>query len=316
MIQIARMLKNRKGFTLIELLVVIAIIAILVALLLPAVQHAREAARRTSCKNNLKQLTLALHNYHDTHNTFPPGYVHRFGSGAQGSPQANHAGMAWGAMLLPQLEQKNLYQRINAGIPIWDAANQRPREVHLPMFLCPTDRYSLVSNRFVVRDPNASPVEQYAAASYAANWGPATDAVNLDATPEESQGVFYRNSAIGISDILDGASQTLVFGERTNGPIPGSETAGGHSVFENTWVAAVRDIDDPEDDHGHMVLFETQFLPNQNGGDDKGVSAPHFGSSQFAFADGSVHSFDNQIERSVYDALATRAGREFFEPPF
>ncbi len=308
-----RITSRKRGFTLIELLVVIAIIGILVALLLPAVQHAREAARRTSCKNNLKQLALALHNYHDSFNSFPPGYIHKFGPSGS---EASHAGMAWGAMLLPQLEQTNLWKLIDSRIPIWDPQNQRPREVHLAMFLCPTDRYSMSSNRFVVRDENASPVEKYAAASYAANWGPATEDVNLDVTPENSRGVFYRNSYIGFSDIIDGTSHTLVVGERTNGPIPGSATAGGHSVFENTWVAAVRDIDDPGDDHGHMVLFETQFLPNQNGGDDKGVSAPHFGMSQFAFADGSVHAIDNNIEKSVYDALATRAGREVYEPPF
>ncbi len=305
--------ERKRGFTLIELLVVIAIIGILVALLLPAVQQAREAARRTSCKNNLKQLALALHNYHDIYNVLPPGYIHRFGPSGS---EANHAGLAWGAMLLPQLEQSNLHRQIDPRVPIWHPENQAAREMQLATFLCPTDRYSVNTNRFVVRDPNGSPVEKYAAASYAANWGPADADINLDATPEQSRGVFYRNSATAFSDIVDGLSNTFVIGERTNGPIPGSATSGGHSEFENTWVAAVRDIDDLADDHGHMVLFETQFLPNETGGDDKGVSAPHFGMAQFALADGSVHSIDTQIDREVYDALATRFGRETFDPPF
>lgn len=305
--------RRKCGFTLIELLVVIAIISVLVALLLPAVQHAREAARRTQCRNNLKQLVLAMHNYHDVFNLLPPGYIHRFGPSGDG---ANHAGLAWGAMLLPHLEKTNIYRQINPRIPIWDPANRDPREMQLSVFLCPTDRFSVNSNRFVVRDESTNPIEKYAAASYASNWGPASPDVNLDDTPEASRGVFYRNSDTAMSDIVDGLSNTFLVGERTNGPIPGSETAGGHSSFENTWVAAVRDIDEPADDHGHMVLFETQFLPNERGGDDKGISAPHVGMAQFAFADGSVHSIDSGIERDVYDALGTRFGREVFETPF
>lgn len=219
-------------------------------------------------------------------------------------------------MLLPQLEQTNLHRRLNPRIPIWDPANQAPCEVPLTMFLCPTDRFSSNTNRFVVRDESTNPVEKYAAASYAANWGPASPTVNLDDTPEASSGVFYRNSSLAMSDIVDGLSNTFVIGERTNGPIPGSETLGGHSSFETSWVAAVRDIDEPTDDHGHMVLFETQFLPNEIGGDDKGLSAPHFGMAQFALADGSVHSIDTQIDEDVYKALAIRFGREMFDAPF
>src|SRR5262245_48859233 len=112
------MLKSNRparGFTLIELLVVIAIIAILIALLLPAVQQAREAARRTSCKNNLKQLGIALHSYHDAHRTLPPGYLYRPNTGS--TPPSNAAGFSWGAMSLPFLDQANLYQQFNWNVP-------------------------------------------------------------------------------------------------------------------------------------------------------------------------------------------------------
>ena len=93
---------------------------------------------------------------------------------------------------------------------------------------------------------------------------------NLDDTPLQSRGVFYQNSSVRFRSITDGLSNTLALGERTNGPIPGSATAGGHANFETAWSAAVRDVGDPSDDHGHMVLFETQFRPNQIGGEPCG----------------------------------------------
>lgn len=293
-----------RGFTLIELLVVIAIIAILIALLLPAVQQAREAARRSACKNNLKQLALGLHNYESIHGVLPPGYLHKFDPGGTG---ANHMGYSWGLMILPQLEQANLYDQFNMNVPMFDVSQITPREKHLPVFLCPSDPYS--ENAFVVRDASSSPVEQYAAASYAANWGPSTASVNLDDTPLQCQGVFYRNSVTRFRDITDGLSTTLFLGERTNGPLPGP-TAGGHQSFETAWCAAIREVTDPSDDHGHMVLFETQFRPNQPGTDDKGLSAPHTGIGQFAMGDGAVRSISENIDDGVYNALGTRSGGE------
>lgn len=303
-----RTFKRRDGFTIVELLVVISIIAILIALLLPAVQQAREAARRSSCKNNLKQLALALHNYESSFRTLPPGYLHKFGSSGSPTFAANHAGLAWGAMLLPQLEQTALYNQFDSKIPIWNVANLAAREQHLSVFLCPSDPYS--ANIFVVRDEDATPVEQYAAASYAANWGPSKDSVNLDDTPLRSAGVFYRNSSTRVRDITDGLSNTFAIGERTNGPIAGGTTGGGHASFETAWSAAVREITDFPDDHGHMVLFETQFRPNQPGGDDKGLSAPHQGICQFAMCDGSVRAVSQNIDANTYNALGSRAGAE------
>ncbi len=293
------------GFTLIELLVVIAIIAVLVALLLPAVQQAREAARRSACKNNLKQLGLALHNYEATFSTLPPGYLHAFGA----SLDANQMGFGWGAMLLPQLEQSALYESFNFNVPVFHAANRVTREKHLTVFLCPSDPFS--DGNYVVRDDTVSPIEQYAAATYAANWGPANASVNLDDTPLQSQGVFYRNSRSRFRDIVDGLSNTLALGERHNGPLPTlTPSPGGHAKYENTWVGAVRDVDDLEDDHGHMVLFETQFRPNELDGDDKGLAAPHRGMCQFTLCDGSVRAISENIDANLYNALGTRAGNE------
>ena len=303
---------KRNAFTLVELLVVISIIGILIALLLPAVQAAREAARRMSCQNNLKNIGLALHNYESAYKVFPSGYLHKPGPPGTSLEPANHMGLAWGAALLPQLEQGGLYDEIDFELPIWDDANLQPRETSLPVFLCPSDTYS--AEWFVIRDDSTDPIEKYACASYAANWGPASAAVNLDDTPEESEGVFYRNSRTKMRDIEDGLSNTLAFGERHNGPISlDSTTAGGHAEFENVWISAVRDVDDLPDDHGHMVLFETQFRPNQAGGDDKGLAAPHTGLCQFLLCDGSVQTITENIDAELYDSLATRRGREVIQ---
>lgn len=293
-----------RGFTLIELLVVIAIIAVLIALLLPAVQQAREAARRSACKNNLKQLVLATHNYESTFGVLPPGYLHQFDPAGTG---ANQMGFAWGLMILPQLEQVNLYQQFNFNIPIFDPVQLVPREQQLPVFLCPSDPFS--QGTFVVRDDSVTPIEQYATASYAANWGPSTPTVNLDDTPLTSKGVFYRNSSTRFRDITDGQSSTFFLGERTNGPLPGT-SAGGHQLFETAWCAAVREVTDPTDDHGHMVLFETQFRPNQPGTDDKGLSAPHTGICHFAMGDGAVRAVSENIDENVYNSLGTRSDGE------
>ena len=132
---------RQRGFTLVELLVVIAIIAILVALLLPAVQAAREAARRTQCQNNLKQLGIALHNYHDAFGKFPPASqwtlltdVTRYNHGQY---REN-----WVIMILPYLEQQPVYDALNLLVPISDVANQPARSTVLPMMLCPTDTFN------------------------------------------------------------------------------------------------------------------------------------------------------------------------------
>ena len=167
----------------------ISIIGILVALLLPSVQAARGAARRASCSNNLKQLILGIHNYESAFKQLPAGYHHKFGP-AGPLRDANHEGFAWGSMILPQIEQPGLFSRFDFGAPVFDPVNLEARETSIPTFLCPSDTYS--DGEFVVRDDASTPIERYAACSYAANWGPSTSAINLDDTPLESDGVFYR----------------------------------------------------------------------------------------------------------------------------
>lgn len=209
-------MNKRKGFTLIELLVVIAIIAILVALLLPAVQQAREAARRTQCKNNLKQLGLALHNYHDVFNRFVYMKGGTNGGGNTARNDGNYNRRSGMISLLPYIEQAPLYARIESGDPSGAGVggNAVPPGgaapwsgwtgwfVQIPAFRCPTDP-GIQTNRGTCN---------YAFCrgdSYAFNGGNGT---NRDAT--QTSGLFCANTCYGVRDCLDGTSNTVAFAEK------------------------------------------------------------------------------------------------------
>src|SRR5581483_3510770 len=130
---------RRRGFTLIELLVVIAIIAILIGLIMPAVQQAREAARRTQCRNNLKQIGLALHNYHDAHRMFPPGYVDRNGNPNVTPDNDLGPGWGWASFLLPQMDQVPVYSQINFSAGVGTGPNTAVSRLALTALQCPSD---------------------------------------------------------------------------------------------------------------------------------------------------------------------------------
>jgi len=284
----------RAGFTLVELLVVIAIIGVLVALLLPAVQMARDAARRTECKTKLRQIGLAFHNYESAHRRLPAGYIFR------AAPGGNAMGFGWTTGVLPFLEQKAVYDRLDLTRPIYDLANAAAREVHLDGYTCPNDGPTN-QREFVVMG-----AERYAMSSYVANFGPP----DLDDAQEQRDGVFSRNSATKMADILDGLSNTLFVGERENGPFRNGASHGNHFEYETTWAGAVRDVDDPTDDHGHMVLFQSGHAPNSPASDDRDVSAPHAQIAHFGMGDGSTHAIAETIDFALYQALSTRAGGE------
>lgn len=201
------------GFTLVELLVVIAIIGILVALLLPAIQAAREAARRTQCVNNLKQLGISLHNYHDTYKIFPSGMGGTNGPGwgtcELPGPGGNHTGgMSPYLAMLPYMEQDPLYQEIvtpypNGATP-WAAwgpysmqANYPPYQARIPGLLCPSD-------------PGASQTGGIGRVNYAHSRG---DSINNNQNAQNPRGVFGRWSNIGMQSVLDGTSTTIAFSE-------------------------------------------------------------------------------------------------------
>ena len=154
----------RQAFTLIELLVVIAIIGILLSLLLPAVQKIREAAARLQCQNNLKQMGLALHNYHDSNQGLPPGYV-AWNSYADGATDTT-PGWAWSALILPYLEQEPLYNSIRFNLPVEHGQNAPAVQAFVKVYLCPSDQTP--ASAFTVPDAFGKPVGLLAPSSYAA----------------------------------------------------------------------------------------------------------------------------------------------------
>jgi prepilin-type N-terminal cleavage/methylation domain-containing protein len=284
---------SRRAFSLVELLVVVAIIGILIGLLMPAVQTARESARTAACRNNLRQFGLAMHSYETGRRQLPTGY--RFVP----HPQGNASGFSWGAFLLPFIEEDAVYKAVRFDLPIHDPANLKPREQHLPVFLCPADAVS--ANGFVAMGD-----ERYAMACYVGNFGPP----DLDETQEKRAGVFSRNSRTRLKEITDGLSKTYMLGERQNGPFRQAAVHGNHFQYETIWAGAVRDIDDPTDDHGHMVLFQSGHPPNHAQSDDRDVSSSHPGFAQFLICDGSVRAVDESIDAGLHVAWSTRAGGE------
>ncbi|WP_417385488.1 DUF1559 domain-containing protein [Gimesia sp.] len=189
------LLTRKRGFTLIELLVVIAIIAILIALLLPAVQQAREAARRSTCKNNLKQIGLALHNYHDNFNMFPPGDVRRtYGSGVQSWTTSQ---LGWIPRILPFLDQSVIYNQINWEMEhgVSAAPNSNLRREKIPAIRCPSDSS---------RQPDAN----YGPTNYLACRGN-----NTSTTANRGTSMFWNNSDTRIRDVEDGTTNTMMVSE-------------------------------------------------------------------------------------------------------
>ena len=283
-------MKNR-GFTLIELLVVIAIIAILIALLLPAVQQAREAARRTECRNNLKQIGLALHNYHDSHKCFPPGWV-------------NSNLMGWGTFILPFIDQAPLYNKFQFEKPIWDSSglpsNLDLAKTKIKGYRCPSD-VGLDQQMPVWQGrPDTIPaaacntLNDQATSNYVGSFGPLRIAPGTWAI---AGGFMTRNSRVRFRDIIDGTTNIISVGERA----PTEYNLEEHSH----WAGICDDIDEWD----HKVLGIT--FDRINGRiDPAGFGSYHTGGANFLFGDGSVRFLNENMDEITYQRLSTIADGE------
>lgn len=296
-----RTASSRSGFTLIELLVVIAIVAVLIGLLLPAVQKVREAAARMSCENNLHQIGLALHGYHDAQQSFPSGYR----CTVQPKPEVTSPGWGWAALLLPYVEQGNLAQQINFALPVEDASNLAARTNIIKLFVCPSDRST---GLFTVLDKSNVPLTQAATNSYAASHGVGAD---LDEELDIFNGMFSRNSRVKIADITDGTSNTIAVGERgaffTQTPWAGAVSLGTTRI---TSGAPVNNPAGIEDAATQTLVHVSVHSLNDPNGDPEDFFGPHAGINVILFGDGSVRPVKAGLSLSILQALATRNGGE------
>jgi prepilin-type N-terminal cleavage/methylation domain-containing protein/prepilin-type processing-associated H-X9-DG protein len=315
----ARPTARSRAFTLLELLVVIAIIAVLVGLLLPAVQKVREAANRAACANNLKQMGLACHSYHDNLESFPAGYLFSGSTGSGPPPppgvqrlvrppptafvQPNSPGWSWAALLLPYLEQTPLAQQIHHDLPVEGPSNLAPRLTLLSIYTCPSDRSTGV---FTVYTSANQPLAQGATNSYAGCFGALTPPPNA---PDTGSGIFYRNSAVRMADVTDGLSSTLAVGERgaffTQTPWAGVMTGG--TARTTPGAPVYTSVIEPAPTMTLAYCKRALHDPNSEPYD---FFAPHQGLCQFLFADGSVHPLGTSTSTTVLMALATRGGGE------
>ncbi len=271
------------GFTLIELLVVIAIIALLIALFLPAVQKVREAAARTQCQNNLKQMGLACHSYHDANRALPPGYLANmpYSDGATDTSP----GWGWAAFLLPYLEQDNLYRTLSFSLPVEHPTNASGISRAMALFTCPSDVGP--GGAFVVPNAFGSAMATAGPCSYAACCG------GDESEPDgpDGLGVFYRNSRTRMTDVTDGTSTTIFIGERAwanangiwAGAISGAVCKRGQLNPCPGTAAAFAPAPVLVLAHSHL---NNATMDTDAGLDD--FSSRHFGGSFFLFGDGSV----------------------------
>jgi len=270
--------RHRRGFTLIELLVVIAIIGVLIALLLPAVQAAREAARRAQCLGNLRQIGIALHGYHDGHSTFPAGGWIPVPS----QPNTANMNMGWSAAVLPWLEQRDLYAQLNVNLSYSHAANSTAAHTVLSVYLCPSEPRKSLWGKY--------PGDPFEAADgdYGGMYGErGLSGKNAYNNPPRGPMVF--NQPIRLAEITDGASRTLQVGEDPEAL--NAFWASGRNLFDQSAPINAR----PPSEYGQEL------------------ASRHPSGVNVLFCDGSARFLKETISNQTLGALCTRNGGEVFD---
>ena len=292
----------RRGFTLVELLVVIAIIGVLVALLLPAVQSARESARRTQCKNNLKQLILGMHNYEAANATFPPGEIHggSYNPGYTSSSTGNHCEWdgqigIWNNLIFPFIEQEAAYNKLDFSKRKQQTStnNQEVMKMYFSTFLCPSDVYTGLTVNWGSGDNRCRIVHYYAVAG--SNEGsslPHPDGTVNYGHCNAHDGMFFNDSRTTIGKITDGLSNTFALGE-----------SWGRSTKNHAATDSSRGM------NLHTIVY-LDWTPNSNRSNPWKVNSFHNVGAHMAKADGSVHFVRNKISLATFKALATIQGGE------
>ncbi len=300
----------RSGFTLVELLVVIAIIGVLVGLLLPAVQSAREAARRMQCSNHLRQVGLAMHNYESANRRLPAGWI---ANDPDGEP-----GWGWAVALMPYMEQNDVHSRIDSRLEIIAPVNLPMLTQVIPTFICPSDPFA---DRFEIGEAEEGDHDHEGHAHLGAgdeddddhhhgphnvdeghklfeisksNYVGVFGTLEVDESPYRADGTFFGNSRTQLRDFIDGTSNTSAIGER-------SSRLGG-----SLWQGVI-----PEANASFArVVGSADHTPNSPQGHFDDFSSFHRGGANFVMADNSVRLVPDTIDLQVYQALATRQGGE------
>ncbi len=297
-------MKRKPGFTLVELLVVIAIIGVLVALLLPAVQSAREAARRMQCTNHLKQIGLAIHNYHDIHQRFPSGFLFQAPGMSNRGDRPNRApGWSWSALILPHLEQSALHNTINWGLGMHQPPNRAAIATLIKGAVCPSAnnpskhfRVGTSTDAFGYDNPGI------AATNYVGCAGSFVQSAYYDQPDERRNGIMIEDSNLRFANVEDGTSNTLLIGESIYFG-NGTNVGAGNFFWDPTWYGHFRQDSGGRVDAPECVMRSGEFRlnPPKVAADNvkrNTFSSRHPGGAVFVLGDGSTRFLAETIQHT------------------